>query len=47
MDIGNLVSAFFTSPGPGGVIILVVLVGALFIYIGLTRWILRGGKEQK
>jgi len=46
MDIGGLVYSFFNSPGPGGVVILVVFGGALTLYVVLTRWILAGGKEE-
>lgn len=46
MDIGGLVYSFFNSPGPGGVVIMVVFGGALILYVVLTRWILAGGKEE-
>lgn len=46
MDIGGLVYSFFNSPGPGGVVILVIFTGALILYVSLTRWILAGGKED-
>jgi len=45
MDIGSLVSLFFTDDGPGGIFAMMVLFLALAIYYGLTRWIIRGGKE--
>lgn len=45
MDIGSLISLFFTDDGPGGIFAIMVLFFALVIYYGLTRWILRGGKE--
>lgn len=45
MEINNLVFAFFDSDGPGGVVILVVLLLACGIYYVLTRWILAGGKK--
>ena len=40
MDIGNLVSTFFKSAGPGGVLVLVIYLTAFLIYVFLTRWIL-------
>lgn len=46
MDIGNLVATFFQAAGPGGVVIITVLVLALIIYTLLARWILAGGKEK-
>lgn len=45
MDIGSLVHSFFTIDGPGGIFAMSILLLALVIYFGLTRWILRGGKE--
>ncbi len=45
MDIGFLVSLFFTDDGPGGIFAMMILLSALAIYFGLTRWILRGGRE--
>lgn len=43
--IGELISAFFTSPGPGGVVVISVMALAAAIYYFLTRWIL-GDKED-
>ncbi|MGD1996153.1 MAG: hypothetical protein PVH62_05195 [Anaerolineae bacterium] len=43
MSIGSI----FTTPGIGGIIAMVVLAGAAAIYVGLTRWILRGGQEEE
>ncbi len=40
-------SWFFTTPGIGGIIVAIVLSSAAAIYFGLTRWILRGGEEEK
>jgi len=45
MDIGALVTAFFDNPGPGGVVILIVLTVAIILYVLITRWILAGGKD--
>ncbi len=46
MDIGTLVSSFFTVDGPGGIFIVMIIVLALIIYAALIRWILAGGKDQ-
>jgi hypothetical protein len=46
MDIGNLVALFFNTPGPGGVVIVVVLSSACLVYWRLTRWILAGGSKE-
>ena len=40
------ISAIFTESGPGSVIALSVYTTALLIFIGLTRWILTGGKNE-
>ncbi|MEW6406513.1 MAG: hypothetical protein AB1649_32415 [Chloroflexota bacterium] len=40
MDIG----AIFTQPGYGSVIVLSVYTLAMLIFVGLTRWIIGGGK---
>jgi hypothetical protein len=45
LDVGNLVSTFFKSAGPGGVLATLVLSGALVLYIFLARWIIRGNKQ--
>ncbi len=47
MHITELISAFFTSSGPGGVVIITVVGLAAGIYTWLTRWILRGGEPDK
>jgi hypothetical protein len=47
MHITELISAFFTSSGPGGVVILTVVSLAAGIYFWLTRWILRGGEPGR
>lgn len=41
------VSGIFTTPGIGGIIAVVVLLGAAAIYLGLTRWILQGGRQDQ
>lgn len=43
MPIGE----FFTSAGPGGLVVLAVILLAATIYFLLTRWILAGGKEEE
>jgi hypothetical protein len=45
MDFGYLVQQFFTDDGPGGIFAMSILLLALVIYYGLTRWILQGGKD--
>lgn len=47
MEISELISAFFDTAGPGGLIVITVLSTALFIYFRLTRWILAGGKQRQ
>ena len=46
MDIANLVFSFFNNAGPGGLVVVLVLVLAMVIYILLTRWIVSGGSEK-
>jgi len=41
------ISEVFTTPGIGGIITVAVLLGAAAIYLGLTRWILQGGREEE
>lgn len=45
MNIGNLVHFFFDAPGPGGVVIIGVILLAIVIYVVLTRWIIAGGRQ--
>ncbi len=47
MPINDLIGAFFTNNGPGGIVVLAVIVLAATIYYMLTRWILEGGKEKQ
>jgi hypothetical protein len=47
MDVVSLIRSFFTTPGPGGVVILTVLFLACVVYFRLTRWILAGGKRDR
>jgi hypothetical protein len=41
------VAEFFTTPGFGGIVVGIVLLGAAVIYLGLTRWILQGGQDEE
>jgi hypothetical protein len=47
MDVESLIHAFFTSPGPGGVVVLGVLGLGCIVYYRLTRWILAGGEAER
>jgi len=47
MHITELISSFFTSTGPGGIMILLVVSLAAGTYFSLIRWILRGGVAEK
>ena len=47
MDISSLAYAFFNSPGPGGVAVLIVFGIAGGLYFSLTRWIIKGGKKDR
>ena len=47
MNFGQMISSFFTTAGPGGVVILVVVTLAALIYITLIRWIMAGGQPEK
>ena len=42
----DLISAFFRSPGPGGIVVVLVIVLASSTYFYLTRWILKGGEDE-
>jgi hypothetical protein len=46
VSIGELIGSFFTSPGPGGVVVVFVIVLATAVYYLLTRWILEGGEDE-
>ena len=46
MPIGEWIAAFFTSAGPGGAVVIMVIGLAAAVYIWLTRWILRGGEQE-
>ena len=45
-QISALISAFFTDAGPGGVVVLSVIVLASFIYLILIRWILQADEDE-
>lgn len=47
MPISDFIRSFFTSSGPGGVVVVSVIVLAATIYYLLTRWILEGGREEQ
>ena len=47
MHIGELISVFFTSDGPGGVVVITVVSLAAGIYFWLIRWILRGNEPDE
>lgn len=47
MQITELISFFFTSDGPGGMVVIAVVGLAAGIYFLLVRWILRGGRPEK
>jgi hypothetical protein len=43
MNVGTI----FTTPGIGGLIATIVLLVAAVTYLILTRWIMRGGREEE
>ena len=47
MDIGGVVSSFFSNAGPGGVMVLLVIGTACTIYYSLARWIVADGKSDQ
>lgn len=47
MQIGEWIASLFTSAGPGGAVVIVVMGLAAGIYVWLTRWILRGGEPTE
>jgi hypothetical protein len=46
MAVGEILGKIFTTPGIGGIIVATVMLSAAAIYVGLTRWILQGGREE-
>jgi len=47
MSIGEIVFAFFNTPGIGGIVVFAVFGTAVAVYITLTRWILKGGEDKR
>lgn len=47
MTISELIGNFFNSSGPGGIVVISVMITAATVYYLLTRWILDGGKEEQ
>ncbi|MBI5350486.1 MAG: hypothetical protein HZB77_14415 [Chloroflexi bacterium] len=45
-QVSALISSFFTDAGPGGVVVLSVIVLASFIYFVLMRWILQADEDE-
>ena len=41
------IAMIFTTPGIGGLIAISVLGFASVLYVGLTYWILQGGREDE
>lgn len=46
MEIGKLIASLFTSAGPGGVVVILVIGVASAVYFWLTRWIVQGGEDD-
>lgn len=46
MDIAKLIDSLFTSAGPGGVVVILVIGTAATVYFMLTRWIVQGGEDD-
>ena len=42
-----MIETFFTSTGPGGMVVLIVIGLAATIYTLLTRWIIMGSKKDQ
>ena len=47
MNLGGLILTLVTSDGPGGLVVLSVVVVASVIYFVLIRYIIRGGEPVK
>lgn len=47
MSIIEIIAAFFTSHGAGGITVILVMGLAALIYYVLIRWILRGEELDK
>lgn len=46
MQISELVALFFTSAGPGGIVVIFVMGLAATVYFWLTSWIIKGDKNE-
>ena len=47
MELGSLVEMFFKNGGPGGVFVLIVVTGAVLVYVALARYIVRGSRSDQ
>ena len=47
MSLTDLWVAFYNTAGPGGVVVMVVILGACLVYWRLTHWIINGGKHER
>jgi len=47
MNISAMVLTFFTADGPGGMVVISVVVVASAVYFMLIRYILRGGEHSR
>jgi hypothetical protein len=47
MIVNELINTFFRSSGPGGAVVIGVVVIASVVFIYLTRWIMDGGKDEE
>jgi len=45
-QIVSAISGFFTDAGPGGVVVLAVIVLASFVYFVVIRWILQADEDE-
>lgn len=45
-QIVSVISGFFTDAGPGGVVVLSVIVLASFVYFVVIRWILQADEDE-
>ena len=44
--IVGVVTDFLTSAGPGGIVVMGVLVIACIVYYSILRWILKGSENN-
>jgi hypothetical protein len=47
MSLTDLWVAFYDTAGPGGAVVMIVLLGGCLVYWRLTRWIINGGKHDR